>query len=733
MDVKLILSVIGLLLSILLPLLAFYKKRKELGNYYSLIWKNSKRLKAKDLMGERPVMDYYLERDIDKGLFRAMERRRNILIVGPPLSGKSRAVFNALKKLKRGVLVLVPRNVTMPVFSLPAGYRFWKKKLIFVDDLQYYIEKQDNFHLLFREAKKRNIPVIASCHSGREFKKVKNKLVEQNLDIDTIFGDDVVEMQKITGQQGKNVAEALGLEWDNVKFNGTVGSIFMKLSEMERRFENSDNIEKTILRSLRNLYLCGIYDDNSIFRIDWIKKAAHKFELDGRDFEWGGWLRSLEDKEFIKVQRKNKLWAEDAYLSYVVKPEVEVTRFELFEDMNAVFENDPEVLQMTGERAFDMGIVDVNVAEYMKTAISAFERILELLKDAPESAEYIKAQNFLGHAYWSLAKVQDTMENCRRSISYFNETLKHITIESNPHEFALIKNRIGNTYTVYAEVENKEDNCLTAIAAYNEALKVFTLSTSPQEYARAQNNLGGAYLILAEVRDSKENYKKAVTAFDEALRVRTAAEFPKYFALTKNNIGNTYARLADIEEPEENLKKAVEAYEEILKIHSKDKSPLQYGLTMNNIGNVYALLAVIRDKKINCEKAIRAFEKSLEVRKPEQLPVQYANTMFNLGDAYLVQSEINHDPEILEKAINAFTEVLNLRTKEKYPYRYFEVKFGLGRAYIKLAAIEDKTENYHKGIKALDEALSFFTEESYPRFHELISKEISQAKKIFFV
>lgn len=733
MDITLILSIIGLALSILLPLLAVYKKRKELGNYYSLIWKNSKSLKAKDLMGERPYIDYYLERDIDTSIFRAIERRRNILIVGPPLSGKTRAVFNSLKKLKKSLLLLVPRSVPMPVFSIPVSYRFWKKKLIFIDDLQYYIERQDSFHLLFREAKKREIPIVATCHSGREFIKVKNKLIEQNLDLDSIFGEDIMELQKVPGDVGKEVALKLGLNWDNVKFNGTIGSIFMRLREMERRFEDSDNIEKAILRVLRNLFLSGIYDDNSMYKLEWIKKAAASFELEGRDFEWSGWLKTLEEKEFMKIYRKNIIWAEDAYLEYVVNPEVEVTQFELFEDMIGIFDSDPEVLQMAGERAFDIGIVDVNVAEYMKTAISAFERILELLGDTPNSAEYIKAQNHLGHAYWSLAKVQDTMENCRRSISYFNETLKHINIDSNPVEYASIKNRIGNTYTVFAEVENKEENCLTAIAAYNEALKVFTYGSHPQEYARANNNLGGAYLILAEVRDSKENYKKAVTAFNEALKVRTAAEYPKYFALTKNNIGNTYARLADIEEPEQNLKRAVEAYEDILKIHSKDRSPLQYGLTMNNIGNAYALLAVIKDKKINCEKAIDAFERSLEVRRPDQLPVQFANTMFNLGDAYLVQSEINDDPDILEKAINAFTEALSLRTKEKYPYQYAEVMFGLGRAYIKLAAIEDKTENYHKGIKAIDEALSFFTEKSYPKLHEMISLEISKAKKIFFV
>jgi len=733
LDITLILSVIGLGLSILLPLLAFYRKRKELSNYYSLIWKNSKRIKSKDLLGERPFMDYYLERDTDNIISRAIERRRNILIVGPPLSGKTRAVYNCLKKLKKSVKLLVPRSVPIPVFSIPTAYIFWKRKLIFIDDLQYYIERQDSFHLLFREAKKREIPIVATCHSGREFKKVKNKLIEQNLDIDSIFGEDITELQKVPGDVGKEVAHKLGLDWDNVKFNGTIGSIFMRLREMERRFEDSDTVEKTILFALRNLYLSGIYEDNSMYKLEWIKKAAKKYELEGRDFEWTGWLKSLEEKEFTKIHRRNMVWAEDAYLEYVVKPGADISTLEVFEDIITIFEDDPKVLQMAGERAFDLGIVDVQVAEYMKTSIEAFKKVLKLLEDSKTAHEYIKAQNYLGHAYWSLAKVQDTMENCRESISYFNETLKHININSNPVEYASIKNRIGNTYTVFAEVENKEENCLTAIAAYNEALKVFTYGSHPQEYARAHNNLGGAYLILAEVRDSKENYKKAVTSFIEALKVRTAAEYPKYFALTKNNIGNTYARLADIEDPEENLKKAVEAYEDILKIHSKEKSPLQYGLTMNNIGNAYSLLAMIKDKKINCEKAISAFEKSLEVRKPEQLPVQYANTMFNLGDAYLVQSEINDDPEILDKAINSFTEALTIRTKDKYPYQYAEVMFGLGRGYIKLAGIEDKTENYHRGIKAFDEALGFFTESAYPNMHEIISNEISKAKKIFFV
>jgi len=733
MDLTVLLTILGIIATIAAPAAGYILKlRKEYKNYYSVIWKSSKKLKAKDLLGERPVGDYYYTRNFDNQVYRTLERKRNLLIVAPPLSGKTRAVFNALKQLKVPVNVLVPRSVPMPSFLFPKDFLFWKPKRIFIDDLQYYIERQDSFHLLFREAKERGIPIAATCHSGREFKKVKNKMIEQNLDLDIIFGEDIIELEKITAEEGKLVSEKLGMKWDTVKFNGTIGSIFMRLSEMERRFDNCDNIEKTILRSLRYLYKSGIYEENSTFRLEWIKKAATLFELEGRDFEWTGWLKNLEDKEFTKIARRNKIWAEDAYLEFVVKPEVELQQTDIFESMSQVFDDNAEVLQMIGERAYDIGIVDTQIGDYMKIAIGAFEKVLTLIDKELQHSEYIKAQNYLGQSYWSLSKVKDTLVNCARSIEYFNEILKTISIETHPVEYARIKNRVGNTYTAFAEVESREENCSIAINAYHEALKVFNERDFPQEYARAHNNLGGAYLILAEAKENTENYKRAITSFLKALQVINVNEYPKLYTLTKNNIANTFARLSDIEEPENNLQKAIDAYNDVLSLQSKEKTPLQYGLTKNNIGNAYSLLALIKDKKQNLEKAISAFEEALEVRNPEQVPIQFANTMFNLGDVYLVKSEYDNSPDALYKAIDAFEESIRIRTVDKYPIQYAEVKTGLGKAYIRLAEFEDKTENYHRAIASFDEALTTFTKEDHPVNYELIQDEITKAKKIFF-
>ena len=502
MDIILILTVLGIIVTAIVPFIGYiYKTRKEYKNYYSLIWKKSSKIKAVEFLGERPCEDYYFERNIDSFLQRTLERKRNALVIGPPLSGKTRAVYNSLKKIPKKLNVLVPRSVNMQSFQLPKDYIFWNEKLIFVDDLQYYVEKQDSYYMLFKTAKEKNIPIIATCHSGREMKKVKNKLIEQNLDLDTIFGEDIIELERISPDEGKKLAEKLGMQWDNVKFNGTIGSIFMRLSEMERRYDSSDNIEKTILRSIRNLYLCGIYDDNSTFRLEWIKKAAGKFELEGKDFEWTGWLKTLEDKEFIKIARRGKIWAEDAYLEYVVKPEVAMTQIDTFEEIIEIFHDTPDLLLMAGERAYDIGTAEMEIGQYMHIAINAFEKALENIKREENEAGYLRAKHYLGQAYWSLSKVQDTLENCRKAIKYFNEILESVSIESNPFEYARIKNRIGNTFTAFAEVENTEQNCKTAIEAYNEALKVFTIAGNPVDYARAQNNLGGAYLILSGVRD----------------------------------------------------------------------------------------------------------------------------------------------------------------------------------------------------------------------------------------
>lgn len=732
MEIGLLISFIGLFLSVMLSLLAFYRKRKELYNYYSVIWKNSRKLSPKEILGERPCEDYYMDRSVDELILNRLDSKQNILIIGQPLSGKTRAVYNAFKRSPKKYHVLVPRSVPMSVFQIPTDYFFRRNKVIFIDDLQHYIEKQDNYHLLFRQAQLKDLPIIAACHSGKEFTKVKNKLTEQNLNIDIIFGSGVAEVEKISADTGKQVAEKLGMKWDTVKFNGTIGSIFMRLSEMERRFDTGDIVEKTILRVLRNLYLAGIYDDNSIMRTDWIKKAAARHELSAKEFEWAGWLKSLEEKEFIKVLPGAKIWAEDAYLEHVVKPEADAPILEILQTAIDTFNDDPEVLQFIGETTYDHALDDPQFLEFMNLAITAFKKEHELLSDSDRINQLRKVKYSLGQAYFNLSQSVDTMENSKLAISYFNEMLQHVTRESDPYEYARIKMKIGDAYKFLSFVDGIGENCQNAIAAYNEALGIFTIETNPLDLAVTYNNLGSAYGLLGESGDPVENCRRSLEAFSEARKVRDKTGYPPNDSFTKFNTANTYMYLSGFEEKEKNLLEAIKLYNEYLNSEAVRKSARNTGGTLNNMGYAYMLLAGAVNKKENLLKALEIFEEALKIRNKEQMPIDYTETMCNIGEAYKFLSEVEDEEMNLLKAKDAIDEALTLREIEKHPMTYSTLKFTLGSVILNLSKLYGNKQeglSFDTGMKQLQEAsdaVKGYSESHYSMIMDEIEKRKTQ-------
>jgi len=732
MEIGLLLSFIGLFLSVMLSLLAFYRKRKELYNYYSVIWKSSRKLSPKEILGERPCEDFYMKRNVDELVLNRIESKQNILIIGQPLSGKTRAVYNAFKNAAKKYYVLIPRSVPMPVFQIPTDYFFRKNKVIFIDDLQHYIEKQDNYHLLFRQAQLKNLPIIAACHSGKEFTKVKNKLTEQNLNIDILFGSGVAEVEKISADTGKQVAEKLGMKWDSIKFNGTIGSIFMRLSEMERRFDTGDIIEKTILRVLRNLYLSGIYDDNNIMRTDWIKKAAARHELSAKEFEWAGWLKSLEEKEFLKVLPGAKIWAEDAYLEHVVKPEAEAPLLDIFHTAIETFKDDPEVLQLVGETIYDYALDDPQFLEFMNLAISAFSRELELLSGTDKINQLKKVKYSLGQAYFNLSQSLDTLENSRLAITYFNELLVHVTRDADPYEYARIKMKLGDAYRFLSFVDDIGTNCRNAISSYNEALEIFTIETNPLDLAITYNNLGSACGLLAESGDPVENCKRSLEAFSEARKVRDKTGYPPNDAFTKFNTANTFMYLSGFEEKEKNLLEAIKLYNEYLNSEAIRKSARNRGGTLNNMGYAYMLLAGAVNRKENLLKALEIFDEALKIRNKEQMPIDYTETMCNIGETYKYLSEVENEEMNLLRAKDALDEALTLPEIEKHPMTYSTIRYTLGSVILDLAAISGGKRdgvNIDSGMKQLTEAADAakgYSEAHYTMIVEEIKKRKAQ-------
>lgn len=665
-----IIDIVSLLLLILIPLTGYiYNRNRKLKSYFEVMWKKSSSLQPEEVLGLRGkskhgFLEYYYERENDKIIRDRISSNKNVLILGNPLAGKSRAVYQALRSSDRDVLIPRLVDINPESFQIPFHLKFWRRKVVFFDDIDKFTDVQNFNYLIQAILKEKDITIIATCRCGPEYAKLSGKMESQ---LSFIFVDPV-EIAKISGEEADEIPKTIGGEMPS-EFDGNIGSIFIKLDTMRERFRGCDGIEKGILRSIRRLYYAGIYDEREVFSIERIKRVCEKVEeIDLKNYEWKTAINNLKDLGFIEVpDAEKRLQAEEAYLQYVVG-----NGFDLIDNLKftkSFFSGDPEALFNIGSRACNLGLVYIEKRTYLWIAIEAYKEAINHLNRVP--IQYAAAQNNLGSAYCILADVEDKTENCKRAIEAYKEALKVRTLDKFPIDYAATENNMGNAYSTLAEVEDMAENCKRAIEAYQEALKVRTLEQFPIEYAATQNNMGNAYCQLADVEDKYKNTMKAIEACQEALKVRTLDKFPIDYAATQNNMGNAYRRLAEVsiktDSKAENCKRAIKAHIEALKVRTRDRYPMDYAMTQNNLGVDYQRLARVERQAENCKMAIKACQEALEVYAIDRFPMDYAMTQNSLGNAYKTLAEVEHRGENCKLAIKAYQEALKVYTKQIFP------------------------------------------------------------------
>jgi hypothetical protein len=447
MDTGIILGIIAILLAIAVPLAAFiYRRRKLVNSIYDVKWKSTAKLKPKEVMGERGspktgFRDYYSEREEDDLILAKIENRDNVLIVGPPLAGKTRAAYQAFKRLSKPQDVIIPRcdDITLETFLVPRNWKLWRPRILFLDDLQTFVEK-NGFERLLRAFLDTDTLIVATCRSGIEYKKIEAKIGGGDIDPAMIFGGPGIELKTITEEEGEKIANAVNISWADVKFNfnSTVGSIFLPLREMEIRFGQCKSEEKTILRAIKLLFDSGIYKAKQFFPLDWIKIACSNKGLEGEDYEWSNWLERLKEKEFVKLEADG-LWVEEVYLEDTVKLEIKQTKLQVLEEMRGVFPNVPEAIFLLGNKAYVFGTVKLEKPEFMKIAIEAYEEALKVYTRDRFPMVYGMTQNNLGTAYRTLAEVKEKTENCKRAIEAYDKALEIYSESEYPEIFPVVE------------------------------------------------------------------------------------------------------------------------------------------------------------------------------------------------------------------------------------------------------------------------------------------------------
>ncbi len=384
------LAIISILLAIAFKLIGYLNKRRKLLNsIYDVKWKSTAKLRAKEVMGERGspkigFRDYYSSRPEDERILAKIENRENVLIVGPPLAGKTRAAYHAFKRLNKTHDVIIPRcdHINTETFLVPWNWKSWRPRILFLDDIHKYVEKK-GFERLLRAFLDTDTIIVATSRSGIEYKKIEARIGGGDIDPALIFGGSGIELKTITEEEGKRIADAVNIPWANVKFNfnGTVGSILLPLREMEIRFGQCEREEKAILRAIKLLFYSGIYKAKQFFPLDWIKIACSNKGLEGEDYAWSNWLERLKEKEFVKLEADGVL-VEEVYLEYLVKLETEQTKLQVLEEMSGVFSDIPEAIFLLGNKACEFGTVELEKAEFMKLAIEAYEEALKIYTES---------------------------------------------------------------------------------------------------------------------------------------------------------------------------------------------------------------------------------------------------------------------------------------------------------------------------------------------------------------
>ena len=672
--IEIIIGTVGIVLTILLSLTAFlYNRNKKLKAYYEIKSKRSSSLKPEEALGIRGdpkfgFHPYYYQRKEDEVIRKKIENNENALIIGNPLVGKSRAIYQALTSLKEPRGVIIPRvvDINPEDFLVPLRFGSWREAILLLDDIDKFTEKQ-NFKHLLDEFMKRGVIIVATCRIGPEYEKLCGKMEKE---LHSIFGNPI-RMREISRDEGEEVAQQTGRQLPHT-FDGNIGSIFLQLDTMKQRFRNCTEVQKGILRSMKRLYYAGIYREREIFSTERIKRVCEKKEeIEKKRYEWGELFKELKNRGFIEII-KDEVQAEETYLEFVV--EDEFSPLDNLSEIMSMFSNDSEALFLLGIRASEVGDISKHLAAYKEVAIKAFQRALKIwtLKNAP--MDYAMAQSNLGIAYGSLAVVEDRAKNCKEAIKACEEALKVYTLDHTPMQYTMTQNNLGTAYRKLATVEDTAKNCKEAIKAFKEALKIWTLKNAPMDYAITQSNLGSAYGTLALVEDRAKNCNKAIKAFKEALKIWTLKNAPMDYAMAQSNLGNAYRTLAVVEDTAKNCNKAIKACEEALKIWTLKNAPMQYGMAQINLGNAYHRLATVEDTAKNCKEAIKAYKKALKVNTLDHAPMQYAITQGNLGIAYGTLALVEDRAKNCKEAIKAYKEALKVVTERESPEMYQKVK-----------------------------------------------------------
>ncbi len=549
---------------------------------------------APEISLEQALREILLSRDNTKP--------RCALLIARPKMGKTRTVFQLLKdprlaRVKTLIVRAEPPSEFLARLKLPRQ----KHLIVFIDDLHKFSHNFDFQTFLGKiSACDRNYCIIATARNGDEYKHLVREMPDYFL---RLFSP--LKISDLTTEEGKELADQIGKDYESIPFDGSPGSITLGIEEMIRRYRDSNLEEKCIMNSLALLYKIRHFSperkDIELIadKIFGLTLPVYKFNECVKHLYSKGLLAHLPDSE-------NKFFfSRDVYLDCIAKGEIPEGTINRVLPIAAEAKNTRILFSLGGyyyytkDCELSLNALDfllridaknanvwynkgVALVEHGKSdeAIKCYDRAVRI---NPDDA---KAWVNKGGVLVKLGKLVEAIECFDRALSINPELAKAWYNKG----VALVK-------------LSKLDE---AIECYDRAIKI-----NPDD--------AGAWYNKGVVLGQQDNLDKAIKCYDRALKINphnAEAWFSKGFVLGKQD------------KPDEEIN----CYDRALKINP------DYADACYNKG-------VVLGKQRKLDEAIKCFNQSLRVNP------DYARAWYNKGVVLGEQGNLDEARKCFERAL----------------------------------------------------------------------------------
>ncbi|MFM2269802.1 MAG: hypothetical protein RL757_3243 [Bacteroidota bacterium] len=278
---------------------------------------------------KRPVIDHFVEEKLQTGA--------HLVVIGNPLGGKTRAIWEGLQVLRKSFpntyhvfrpnFTALDDRIELPPF--PQN----KKIILFLDDIHRFFDKSpEGVNALMAKFILAGAQVVATCRTGYELKNVTRKL---QTEVNTHFQLAQIEIKL---QEKQLVDQIIALQPTLAKnkndYDRNIGSLFIGLTMMRDRYQKQiiepmeqGNRLATVMHHILYALKCHYYSFNTIstgkYDQNKIKTFTQLLLPDLTEKEWKDALRQLDTQphqlNFLNAAPPS-ISIEDVYLEQIVDP-----------------------------------------------------------------------------------------------------------------------------------------------------------------------------------------------------------------------------------------------------------------------------------------------------------------------------------------------------------------------------------------------------------------------------